>query len=77
MKSYYKPRAITADGATWRDVADECYAELSADGKAQVDNMTEWLLREIKSRHTGHNALGLGHEGARELLCALIGGGWW
>ena len=87
MRPDYTPRkqqlVITAQGGqytqqfTWRDVAHECYAEMSAEGRVEVDNMTTVLLAKLKRRHTGHNALGLSEEGVRELLCALIGGGWW
>jgi len=47
MRPEYKPRQqqliITKDGGeltrqyTWKDVAHECYAELSGDGRAQAD----------------------------------------
>lgn len=76
MRPDYKPRPVF-DDATWHEVAHICYAELSEDGKVKVDNMTEYMLSELKKRHTGHNALGMSKESIHELLCALIGGGRW
>jgi hypothetical protein len=87
MKADYKPRpqqlVITKNGGeftrqyTWKDVAHECYAELSEEGRTEIDNMTEALINGLQARYRGYSSLRLSHEGAREIICALIGGGWW